>query len=262
MPIALLTDFGAHDYFAAAMKGAILTIASNAVIVDLTHDIEPFDIASAGFNLASCFRDFPKGTIFVAVVDPGVGSDRRALFVCFDGYEFLTPDNGILSMVLNGRTDFHAYALENTKHFANSVSPSFHGRDVFAPVAAHRLNGVRPDEFGPKIDEIVLNPIRGPVLIGDGIYKCSVIHTDRFGNLVTDLTASEVGDVFEVLINGKVIDKRRKHFAEGKPGELFLIEGSTGRIEISLMNGSAHDLVGAGTGSDFILRLPAADGKI
>src|SRR5262245_16300229 len=130
MPIALLTDFGTQDHYVAAMKGAILTIDPQAAIIDITHEIEPQNLTSAAFTLLACFRDFPPGTIFVAVVDPGVGSARRGIAVSSGGYNFVGPDNGIFSFVLG--EDAEIVELVNPSYFANHVSATFHGRDVFA----------------------------------------------------------------------------------------------------------------------------------
>ena len=151
MIIALLTDFGTKDYFVGAMKGVILNINENAKIIDITHEIEPQNIRSASFTLRACYKNFPPKTIFVAVVDPGVGSERRAILVETEDYFFIAPDNGLLSFIFNESDDFLVYEITNEKFFNQPVSQTFHGRDIFAPCAAHLSKGVLPAEFGKVI---------------------------------------------------------------------------------------------------------------
>jgi len=151
MVVALLTDFGMQDYYVAAMKGVILSIDTNANIVDITHKIPPQDVATASFILKACYKDFPRGTIFVCVVDPGVGSDRRALVVETDSYKFVAPDNGLLDGVLSESVDFRAFSITNRKYMRRDVSNTFHGRDVFAPIAAAISLGISLDSMGPEI---------------------------------------------------------------------------------------------------------------
>ena len=160
--IALLTDFGTKDYFVGAMKGAILSVNKDAKIVDITHEILPQDIRGASFTLRACYRNFPSGTIFVAVVDPEVGSQRRAILVETQDYFFVAPDNGILSFVFEdyalahaqaSASPFRVFELTNNKYFAENISATFHGRDVFAPIAAHLSRGINPIEFGREITD-------------------------------------------------------------------------------------------------------------
>jgi S-adenosyl-L-methionine hydrolase (adenosine-forming) len=240
MVIALLTDFGTRDYFVGAMKGVIYSINETAKIVDITHEISPQDVASAGFTLQACYRDFPPKTIFVTVVDPGVGSSRRAILVETKNYFFIAPDNGLLSRVLKAEADFRVFELTNKKFFAERVSRTFHGRDVFAPVAAYLSRGIAPDTFGSEIKDFVLTEENRPRKISDRFIEAEIIHIDRFGNLVTNLRAEELPAGFSVEINGQVIKKQYRFYAEAEEGEIFTIVGSAGFLEIAVFNGSAE----------------------
>lgn len=245
--IALLTDFGTQDYFVGAMKGAILSISPHSTIVDITHDISPQDIGAASFTLRACYRDFPPQTIFVAVVDPGVGSARRAILVEADDYRFIAPDNGLLNFVLNGKS--RVFELTNEKYFAARVSGTFHGRDVFAPVAAHLSNGVEPEEFGNRITDYITFENAKPRRVSETEIEAGVIHIDRFGNLVTNLTPEDLPAEFILRIHETTIEKHLKYYAEAKPNELFSITGSAGFLEIVAFNASAANLLRVTTGA-------------
>jgi len=222
MHIALLTDFGTRDPYVAAMKGVIVS-RCEAHIVDLTHDIAPFDVWEGAFFLRDVVRYWPAGTIFVCVVDPGVGTARRIIAVESDGKIFLAPDNGLLHFVGG-----NAYAVTNESLFLPNGSTTFHGRDRFAPVAAALANGTKVEELGPRIDDrVLLDYTPG-----------AIIRIDRFGNCVTDLVPPSMP--FAVTVGDQRIDDLRKTYTgEGA----FLIIGSTGCIEISVANGSAASLL-------------------
>ena len=246
MPIALLTDFGTRDYFVAAMKGVILSIDPIAVIVDITHEIEPQNIGEASFVLRACRRDFPKGTVFVAVVDPGVGSDRRGIAVEAGDQIFIGPDNGIFSFI----TDKNArvFELKNAEFFAPQVSSTFHGRDVFAPVAAHISRGISIEEVGPRIDPILKTEQPEAVTGEGGVISGRVIHIDRFGNLVTNIPPEMLPGSFRLKVNGTVIAEKRQCYSDGPGGTPFLIVGSAGFLEISVYRGSARTATDADVG--------------
>ncbi len=269
--IALLTDFGTKDYFVAAMKGAILSINPTAQIVDITHEIEPQNINSASFTLRACYRNFPLQTIYVAVVDPGVGSNRRAILVETDEYFFIAPDNGLLSFVFNeGRSPrvskgindgesknapAHArtsacnvYELTNKQFFAGKVSATFHGRDVFAPVAAHLSNGVKPNEFGREITDYKRFEEANPRKFSETEIEAQIIHIDRFGNLITNLKAEYLPAKFELEIGEKKIEKLQNYFAEAEKSEIFMIFGSAEFLEIVAFKDSAADILQAEVG--------------
>jgi len=222
MLIALLTDFGTRDPYVAAMKGVIAS-RCEAHIVDLTHDIAPFDVWEAAFFLRDVVRYWPAGTIFVCVVDPGVGTTRRIIAVESDGKIFLAPDNGLLHFI-----DGNAYDVTNESLFLPDGSTTFHGRDRFAPIAAALANGTKVEELGPRIDD------RVPLDYTPG----AIIRIDRFGNCVTDLVPPSMP--FAVTVSDQRLDDLRTTYTgEGA----FLIIGSTGCIEISVANGSAASLL-------------------
>ena len=186
--ITLLTDFGTQDYFVGAMKGVILSINPSVRIVDITHDVPAQDIEAAAFSLLACYRDFPAGTIHVAVVDPGVGSNRRALAIECARQIFVGPDNGIFSWICEREGSSRAIHLNNEAFFRHPVSKTFHGRDIFAPVAAALSTGVAMTELGEKLIEYArLDPLLAAVR-SDGRVEGRVIHIDRFGNCITNLT--------------------------------------------------------------------------
>ena len=274
MVIALLTDFGTRDYFVAAMKGVILSINPNVSIVDITHEIEPQNIKSAAFTLAACYRNFPAKTIFVAIVDPGVGSDRKAILVETEKYYFIAPDNGLLSFVFDTGgsprvskgadlslenaplltrgllpSDFRVFELSNEKYFADKVSRTFHGRDVFAPVAAHLSNGVEPNEFGREINDFTRFDISQPKQTAVGKVEGEIIHIDRFGNLVTNLKPEDLPEAFSIEIGGEIIDRIKNFYAEAERDEIFMIWGSAGYLEITAWENSASELLKAVSGA-------------
>jgi S-adenosyl-L-methionine hydrolase (adenosine-forming) len=280
--ITLLTDFGTRDYFVGAMKGVILSFSAQANIIDITHEIPPQDVRSAAFTLAAYYKNFPPGTIHLAVVDPGVGSARRAILLVTQDYFFLAPDNGLLSFIfeqagsptvkegLNAgasstetekpaltpglpTSSFRVFELTGEKYFAKNVSRTFHGRDVFAPVAAHLSNGVEPQEFGAEIKDFVRFEIAKPKRISQSEIEAEIIHLDRFGNLVTNLKAVDLPAKFVLEINRIRIEKPQRFYAEAEKGEIFSIIGSEGFVEISAFQDSAERLLKARVGQKILL---------
>ena len=243
--IALLSDFGTRDYFVGAMKGAILSINEGVHIIDITHEIEPQNVRSASFALRACYKNFKVGTIFVAVVDPGVGSERRAILVETDDYFFVAPDNGLLGFVYNEAENFRVFELTSHRFFAHQISRTFHGRDVFAPVAAHLSLGVKPDEFGNRIKDFVRLEERRPRKIGESEIEAEIIEIDRFGNLITNLKREDLPEKFALSIGETRIEKLRNFYAESQPDEIFMIFGSAGFLEIVAFRNSAKNLLNA-----------------
>lgn len=243
MVIALLTDFGTSDYFVGAMKGVILSIDETARIVDITHDVRPQDIRAAGFILRSCYREFPGKTIFVTVVDPGVGSDRRPVLAVAAGYYFIAPDNGLLEFLYGSGEDCRVYEIADEKFYRHPVSRTFHGRDIFAPAAAHLARGIRPAEFGPSVTDFVRGEETRPVKAPDGEIEAEVIHIDRFGNLITNLTRGDLPERFYLVVGGTRIDQLQTHFSAAGPGEVFMIFGSAGLLEIAAFQDSARNIL-------------------
>jgi len=255
MPIiTLLTDFGAQDYFVGAMKGAILSINPDASIVDITHEIPPHDIRAAAFNLLAVYKDFPAGTVHVAVVDPGVGSARRGIIVKCAGQSFVGPDNGLFSWIREREDDFLAIHLTNEKFFRHPLSHTFHGRDIFAPVAAAVSNGVDLKEFGPSIDDVIKLESLEPRPI-DGGLEATIIHIDRFGNCITSLTREHFAAGAKLAVNGREVSTRREFFADrgSDQNDLFCIFGSAGFLEIAAQNTSAAEILNARRGDGVIL---------
>lgn len=254
MIIALLTDFGTKDYFVGAMKGAILSIDKTAKIIDITHEIPPQDILSASFTLRACCKNFPAKTIFTVVVDPGVGSNRRAILTETDDYYFVAPDNGLLSFVFNEEKNFRVFELANEKFFAEKVSRTFHGRDIFAPVAAHLSKGVQPSEFGAEIKDFVHFETAKPRKISVNETEAEIIHIDRFGNLITNLEQTDLPERFILEMGAKRISKLQNFFAESEKGEVFMILGSAGFLEIAAFQDSAEKLLNAKIGQKIIVK--------
>ena len=248
--ITLLTDFGSQDYFVGAMKGVILSINPEARIVDITHEIPPQDIRAAAFNLLACYKFFPAGTIHVAVVDPGVGSARRPLVIESGGQLFVGPDNGIFSWVCEREGDYRCIHLTNDKFFHHPVSATFHGRDIFAPVAAALSKGVPDSEIGVPVDDPVqLERIRSRSVEINAV-EGHIIHIDRFGNCITNLTRADFSNGARLIINNREITSFRDFFAAGndEAGELFCILGSAGFLEVAARNAGAARFLNAFVG--------------
>lgn len=230
MAIALLTDFGLRDPYVAAMKG-VLAARTQVPVVDLTHDIAPHDVFEAAWFLRAIIDYWPAGTIFVCVVDPGVGTARRIVAVENGGRNFLAPDNGLLTFV-----DGPARSVENEALFLPNGSTTFHGRDRFAPVAAALANGLALAVLGPEIETRVRLDYREPSY-GDDVVRGTVVGVDRFGNLITDIEAARIPFTrFSVRIGGHVIDRLETTYSGEGP---FAIVGSTGHVELSVAGSSA-----------------------
>ncbi|HKS21737.1 MAG TPA: SAM-dependent chlorinase/fluorinase [Thermoanaerobaculia bacterium] len=238
--IALLTDFGTRDPYVAAVKG-VIAARCDARIEDLTHEIAPFDVFGAAWFLRSVFEYWPEGTIFVVVVDPGVGTTRRILAADRDGKTLLAPDNGVLTFIAGG-----VHAVENDSFFLPNGSNTFHGRDRFAPVAAAIANGARLEELGPRVDDFVRVDYTPPSY-AHGKIEGTIVAVDRYGNLITDIEVAKIG--FEPVLRsgGHVVDRLERNYGDAKDGP-FLIAGSTGCIELSVANGSAAELLQLGRG--------------
>ena len=275
--ITLTTDFGAGDGYVGAMKGVVLGINSDAALVDISHDIPPQDVAHGAFVLGITSRHFGPSTVHVGVVDPGVGTSRRALLLVTPRGRYVAPDNGLLTYVLAdqlddspsgvgvgaGKTEFmgpvtaaipkgcSAYELNRSEYWRHPVSDTFHGRDIFAPAAAHLSLGVPPDEMGEAVDEVVSLNIPPPSNRG-GVVEGRIIYVDRFGNLVSNVRSSQLpsGDL-EVEVCGARIQGIARSYAEA--GGLTALVGSHGYLEIAETNGRAADRLAAGVGS--VLRL-------
>jgi S-adenosylmethionine hydrolase len=244
--ITLTTDFGLSDWFVGTMKGVIARLAPRAQVVDLTHGIPSGDVRAGAFALATGCRFFPKGTIQVAVVDPGVGSDRDAIAVQSEDYFFVGPDNGVLSFALRNEKIKRIHTLENKRYFLSSISQTFHGRDIFAPVAAHLAAGVPIQKLGPKQRDSVRLDWPEPRVRGKRV-EGEVVYIDRFGNAITNLAATTLDRLPALLceIGQKPLRKCPvkncyQAVAVGKP---VAVPGSSGFLEIAINDGSAQKLL-------------------
>ena len=259
--ITLTTDFGLGDPFVGIMKGVILGIAPDVHVVDVTHDIRSYDILEAAFIIDSAYRYFPAGTIHVVVVDPGVGSARRPMVAAAREHVFVAPDNGVLSYILQSDSKTPAppaYWIKNQSLFLNAVSQTFHGRDIFAPVAAHLAVGIPIDSVGPRILDFVKRPLPKPRPQGDKLVA-TVLRIDKFGNIITNLKRSHLGSDFAIRVAGLSITRLCANFSEAEPGEFFAVEGSTGYIELALNQGSAADRLNVGLGTEIELESPSVN---
>lgn len=243
--ITLLTDFGTADYFVGAVKGAILSVNRAVTIVDITHEIPPQDVEAGAFTLAAVYETFPAGTIHVAVVDPGVGSTRRAIIVSAGKQLFVGPDNGLFTHIYERHPSHRTYHVTAEKYFRPSVSSTFHGRDIFAPVAAALSNGVAPGKFGRVIEDEVR-------LVSES--QARIIHIDRFGNCITSITRDDLpANNARLVINGKTIREFRTFYGESDSKSPFAIWGSAGFLEISINGGSAAKVLKATRGDAVIV---------
>jgi S-adenosylmethionine hydrolase len=256
--ITLTTDFGLRDHYVAAMKGVILGICPQASIVDVTHEVSSFEVAEAAFLLSQTWTCFPKKTVHVVVVDPGVGSMRRPILAEVDGHRFVAPDNGLLTAVLT-REGCKVRHITSEKHFRHPVSQTFHGRDIFAPVAAHVASGVPAARLGPRIDNYLRLTFERPMRTARRGWTGAILHVDHFGNIVTNIPIAEFPHIeqhpFEVAIGFRIVEKLARSYAEMPAGELFAIVGSSGYLEISANQDSAARLLGCETGAPVELRL-------
>lgn len=258
--ITLLTDFGTKDYFVGAVKGVILGSNPNAQVVDITHDIPPQDIEAGAFTLLAAYPSFPAGTIHVAVVDPGVGSSRRPLLIQANEQFFVGPDNGIFSYICDQAGRPEIIHLTNTEYFRHPVSPTFNGRDIFAPVAAALSNGVKPGKLGDKIEDYVkLKPLK-PERSSSGAITGRIIHIDHFGNCVTNITQAELTSQMiaagaRLRLKRRVVKSFRNYFAEDTVSndEIFAIWGSAGFLEIAVASESAAKILKAHRGEPVII---------
>src|SRR5881409_1581170 len=256
MIITLTTDFGLADPFVAIMKGVILGIAPDAQLVDITHDVGAYNVLEAAFVIDSTYRYFPEGTVHLIVVDPGVGSARRPIAAVANGHIFVAPDNGVISCVLQtGRTAPSVYWINNASLFLKPVSQTFHGRDIFAPIAAHLARGTPIESVGPRIVDFVKKALPTPRPQGDRLVG-TVLRVDKFGNIVTNLRRNHLSRGFSIRLRGLSITRLCSSFSEAEPGEFFAIEGSTGYIELALNQGSAADRLNVAIGSEIELETP------
>ena len=271
--VALLTDFGTRDWFVGAMKGALLERCPECAIVDITHELQPFDVRGGALCLLAATCSFPKGTVFLCVVDPGVGTQRRALCASDGLHVFVGPDNGILTLAQRrAGTAWAAHELRNGDWRNHPVSDTFHGRDVFAPAAARLAQGASISEAGPPAAALESLAVPLPRREGQGTLLSEVIHIDRFGNLLVAVTRPDVAGVglqdsngtrsqvdlrvrvANVWVTGGVVQT----YGDAAPGELLVYWGSTGFLEIAVNRGDAAALLGVEPGATVELHVSHA----
>jgi S-adenosylmethionine hydrolase len=242
--ITLTTDFGLHDGYVAATKGAMLAIAPDVSLVDVTHQVPPQDVAAGAYILFSAYRYFPVGTVHLAVVDPGVGSQRRAIAVETPDYRFVGPDNGLFSGVFHCEPKWNVVEITNAAVFRSAASPTFHGRDIFGPVAAHLCNGVPVAGLGPPVTD----PIRldiWTIQVRDNVVVGRIVHVDRFGNGISNLDRRQVGHgEVGVRVGKNVFDGIFRTYTDVPEGEALVLYGSEDTLEVAINGGNAAQKLG------------------
>lgn len=253
--ITLLSDFGTADGYAGVMHGVILSINPEAVVVDISHDIAPQDIHAAAFVLSTVYPYFPADTIHVIIVDPGVGSARRALAVRTASGMFVAPDNGVLSYVFAREKVSEVVHLTNARYWLSPLSDTFHGRDLFAPVAAHLSLGVSLNNLGSAIQDPVRFMVAEARVQNDGSIHGQVMHVDRFGNLITNIPREllPTGRMWRVRVGGYEVGGLVKIYALAGDGSLLALIGSSGYLEIAVRNGNAAAMLQVGRGVEVIV---------
>jgi hypothetical protein len=248
--ITLTTDFGTQDGYVGVMKGVICSVAPEARIVDITHEIEPGNVAQASFVLESFHTFYPEGTVNLVVVDPGVGSDRRALALESAGRFYIGPDNGVFEPVLGPASEFRCYELTERKFHLKDISWTFHGRDIFAPSAARLSGGFPLEKLGKPVRDPVRQAVGARAEFKNGCLYGRVVHVDRFGNLITSITARDLDllgserSELTVYLCGVKIKGIAEYYSQVERGRLLALVGSTERLEIAASLASAAVILG------------------
>ncbi|MBV9339398.1 MAG: SAM-dependent chlorinase/fluorinase [Acidobacteria bacterium] len=263
--ITLTTDFGLNDHFVGTMKGVILAIIPEAEVVDICHSVQAFDILDGALAVNQSYHYFPAGTVHLVVVDPGVGTARRPILASSQEYNFVAPDNGVLSLMYAREARLQVRHITAEHYFLQPVSNTFHGRDIFAPVAAYLAKGVDQAKFGEVISDYVRFNAPKPKAIDAGTLRGVVLRADRFGNLITNFTPEDVPALFaahppafKILVGKREVTSIRTSYADGGVGELFAILGSMGYLEIAANRTAAAQLVGSGKGTEVQIILQGA----
>jgi len=255
-PISLTTDFGLSDGYVGAMKGVILDILPWVQVIDITHDIRPQDIQQAAFVLYTAAPHFPECTVHMVVVDPGVGTERRAIAAYTDSAVFVGPDNGVFSWIYKTQTVREIRELANPYYMRSQVSATFHGRDLFAPFAAHIAAGVPAESIGPVVDDPVTFDIPEPTRLDNGEIHGQVIHIDSFGNVITNIATEMLGqkDGWTFEVAGEEVKDFLRAYAFAQEGQIFALIGSHGFLEIAIRNGNAAQRLGIERNAPVIAR--------
>lgn len=263
--VTLTTDFGLVDHYAGALKGVLLDVFPDVRIADITHAIQAYDVLDGALAISESYKYFPTGSVHMVVVDPGVGSERRPILASAGEHYFVAPDNGVLSLVYAQAESVVVREITSSHYFRQPTSSTFHGRDVFAPVAANLAKGVDPAKFGDEITDYVRFAAPRPRTAADGSLQGTVLKVDRYGNLITNIRAADapqlLGDdplPFRIVIGKTEITEIFSHYAQGAPGEAFAILGSMGFLEISVNRGTAAKVLGIVKGSEVAIRMGSA----
>jgi S-adenosyl-L-methionine hydrolase (adenosine-forming) len=256
--ITFTTDFGLSDHFVGVMKGVVAGIAPAARVIDISHDVAPYNVTEAAFVIAEAWPYFPKRTIHVIVVDPGVGSTRRPILAEAGGHFFVAPDNGVLSMVFDA-APHKVRVISNPKFMRRDISRTFHGRDVFAPAAAHLAKGALAAAFGKLIHDYIRAGVARPTRLGPASWRGTILKVDRFGNLITNFAACDFDGIntrpFELRAGKQSIRRLALTYAETEGGDVFVIIGSSGYLEIAANQTSAANLLSCSAGAPVELDL-------
>ncbi len=256
--ITLLSDFGERDGFAGILKGVLFGICPEANVVDLTHDVVPQDVTGGALVLASAVGYFPGRTIHLAVVDPGVGTARRPILIDTEDFVLVGPDNGLLSLAADRSPVRRIVDLDRPQYFLESPSPTFHARDVFAPVAAHCARGADPGEMGSAVDGFQRLSLPQPRRVDDGL-EGQVIHVDRFGNLICNIRQADLDDFraagLSISLGGVQIPEISPHYSAVREGKPVVVWNSWGRLEVAVRNGSAARQLRARSGDRVQVKL-------
>ena len=255
--VTLLSDFGTKDHYVASMKGTILTINPRCTLVDITHDIKSHDIEEGAFILSNVYSFFPRGTIHLCVVDPGVGGPRNPILLVTVDHFFVGPDNGIFTFVLQREKVKQMVALTNQKYFLSQVSTTFHGRDLFAPVVGHLSLGVKPNAFGKKVRSWTKLTFRKPQVEGRKLVG-EILHIDTFGNLISSIDEEHLlhfvkGRAYFIRAGKRMIRGLKKGYWEGRENEAMALFGSGGLLEISFRERSAQKILKAEKGDQITI---------
>ncbi len=254
--VTFTTDFGINDHFVGTMKGVVLAINPEARIVDICNSVQSFDVLDGAITIAQAYSYFPKDTVHVVIIDPGVGTARRPILVTTATHIFVAPDNGVLSLIYDREDRVTVRHITAQHYFLQPVSQTFHGRDIFSAVAGHLSKGVDLEKFGEVVTDYVRFAAPRPRMT-NGVLKGVIIKVDKFGNLITNITAHDVPQLFaadpqpfRILVGKQEITRMNQAYAQGAPGELFGILDSMGYLEIAANRAAAVQLVGAGKGSE------------
>ena len=253
--ITLTTDYGTNDHLVGTLKGVILKINPEATIVDITHHVAPFDVLDGALAIGAAYSYFPPRTIHVVVVDPGVGTERRPLLVTAENQYFVAPDNGVLSVIYEREETILARHATSEHYYLHPVSKTFHGRDVFAPVAAWLSKNWQPGSMGEEIQDYKKFALPRPKS-ADGVLKGIVLRVDAFGNLVTNFRAEDLpaeNGALNLQVGNQTVTRLVGTFAEGDAGEPFAFLGSNGYLEIGVNKGNASKALGIGRGTAVVL---------